>query len=140
MLASVVTHLPDLNAALNATAFVLICCGLVAIKRGNERLHKILMLSAVGVSMAFLISYLAYHFQVGSVKFEKVGLIRTVYLVILISHIILAVVQVPLIILTVIRGLRDQRAKHKKIARITAPVWIYVSVTGVVVYVMLYWL
>ena len=132
------SYLADLNAALNATAFVLICCGLIAIRRGNERAHKVWMLSAVTVSALFLVSYLTYHYMVGSVKFEGEGAIRWVYFTILISHIVLAVVQTPLIIMTVIRGLRDQREKHKRLARITAPIWLYVSLTGVVVYVMLY--
>lgn len=140
MVANIYTQLPDLNAALNLTAFILICCGLAAIKRGNERVHKALMLSAVGVSALFLTSYLIYHFEVGSVKFEGEGLIRWIYLAILIPHIVLAIVQVPLIIITVVRGLRGQREKHRRIARITAPIWLFVSVTGVIVYVMLYWL
>ena len=135
-----VGFLPDVNAALNTLAFVLITCGLVAIKRGHVERHKKLMLCAVGVSAAFLVSYLVYHYFVGSVKFDKEGPIRVVYFAILITHVVLAAVQVPLIVITVIRGLRDQRDKHAAIAKITAPVWIYVSVTGVVVYVMLYWL
>jgi len=139
MIANIYTRLPDLNAALNLTAFVLICLGLAAIKRGDERAHKTLMLSAVGVSALFLTSYLIYHFEVGSVKFQGEGLIRWIYLAILISHIILAIVQVPLIILTVLWGLKEQREKHRRIAKITAPIWLYVSLTGVIVYVMLYW-
>lgn len=135
-----VRFLPDLNALLNATAFTLVALGLAAIKRGDEARHKRLMLSAVAVSAAFLVSYLVYHFHVGSVKFTKTGAMRVVYFAVLISHTILAVVQVPLIVITVIRGLRDQRSKHKRIAKITAPIWLYVSATGVVVYVMLYWL
>lgn len=134
------SYLADVNAALNATAFVLICSGLIAIKRGQEHKHKVLMLSAVGVSAVFLMSYLTYHYKVGSVKFEGEGVIRWFYLAILISHIVLAVVQVPLIVMTVIRGLNDQRDKHVWWAKITAPIWLYVSLTGVVVYVMLYWL
>ena len=131
-------YLPDVNAVLNSIAFALICAGLLAIKRGDERKHKILMLSAVSVSTLFLISYLIYHFEVGSVKFEKEGVIRWVYFPLLISHIVLAVVSVPLIIITVVRGLRDQRERHRKVAKITACIWLYVSITGVVVYVMLY--
>lgn len=132
--------LADLNAALNATAFVLIGFGLAAIKRGRERAHKVLMLTAVGVSALFLTSYLIYHWQVGSVKFQGEGPIRWVYLAILVSHVVLAAVQVPLIAMTVVYGLKDQRAKHRRLAVITAPIWLYVSFTGVVVYVMLYWL
>ncbi|MEM7203757.1 MAG: DUF420 domain-containing protein [Planctomycetota bacterium] len=132
------TRLPEINAGLNALAFVLIVGGLIAIKRGNEMLHKRLMLTAVGVSALFLVSYLYYHAQVGHVEFGGEGTIRTVYLVILFSHIVLAAVQVPLIVATVVLGLRDRRAAHRKVAKITAPVWLYVSVTGVVVYWMLY--
>ncbi len=128
------------DAVLNGLAFVLICAGLVAIKRGNIELHKKLMLSAVGVSAAFLVSYLTYHFTVGSVKFAGEGTIRTVYFVLLISHVILAVVQVPLILRTVYLGLKDRRAQHKKWAKVTTPIWLYVSITGVVIYWMLYWL
>ena len=135
-----VKYLPDVNAALNSVAFVLICLGLAAIKRGDEVRHKKLMLSAVAVSATFLVSYLIYHYYVGSVKFQGQGFIRVVYFAILISHIILAAVQVPLIVGTVILGLRDRREKHRKWARITAPVWLYVSITGVIVYVMLYWM
>lgn len=138
--AGIVGYLPDVNALLNTVALVLITSGLVAVKRGELERHKKLMLAAVGVSAAFLVSYLVYHYVVGSVKFEKQGPIRTVYFAILISHIILAAVQVPLIIATVVLGLRDRLDKHRMLAKITAPVWIYVSVTGVVVYVMLYWL
>ena len=136
--AGIYHYLPDVNAVLNTIAFVLICAGLFAIKRGDERKHKILMLSAVGVSTLILISYLIYHFEVGSVKFEKEGFIRWIYFPLLISHVVLAFVQTPLIVLTVVRGLRDQRERHRKIAKITAPIWLYVSITGVIVYVMLY--
>ena len=130
--------LADVDAVLNAVTTALIVAGLLAIKRGKERLHKMLMLSAAGVSALFLVSYVIYHLNVGSVPFEGVGAIRVVYLAILISHVFLAVVQVPLILRTIYLGLRDRREQHKRWARITAPVWLYVSVTGVVVYVMLY--
>ena len=130
---------PHLNASLNALAFVLIVSGLIAIKRGNVALHKKLMLSAFAVSAAFLVCYLTYHIsKQAPVQFGHAGALRAVYLVILISHIILAVVQVPLILMTIRLGLRDERARHKKWAKVTAPIWLYVSVTGVVVYLMLY--
>ncbi|MBL8751020.1 MAG: DUF420 domain-containing protein [Planctomycetes bacterium] len=130
--------LAHVDATLNAIAFLLICAGLVAIKRGNVALHKVLMLSAVGVSAAFLACYLTYHFNAEAVKFTKEGWIRPVYFALLISHIVLAVVQVPLILRTVWLGLKDRRAQHKKWAKVTTPIWLYVSITGVVVYVMLY--
>jgi uncharacterized membrane protein YozB (DUF420 family) len=130
--------LPDLNAALNATALVLICCGLVAIKRGRETLHKRLMLSAAAVSLAFLASYVVYHLQVGQVRYQGQGALRVLYLAILFSHVVLAIVQVPLILATIWYGLRDRRERHRRLARITAPIWLYVSLTGIVVYLMLY--
>lgn len=144
--------LADVNAGLNALSTVLIVAGLAAIKARNERLHKALMLSAAAASAAFLASYLLYHYNVGSVKFEREGLIRTVYLVILVTHIVLAAVQLPLILRTIWLGVRidgasddvpgaaNLRAKHRTLARVTAPIWLYVSVTGVVVYYMLYWM
>jgi uncharacterized membrane protein YozB (DUF420 family) len=130
--------LADVDATLNALAFVLICAGLVAIKRGRVELHKKLMLSAVVVSALFLACYLTYHFNAESVKFTKTGWLRSVYFPLLISHIVLAVVQVPLILRTVYLGLKDRRAEHKKWAKVTTPIWLYVSITGVVVYWMLY--
>jgi putative membrane protein len=130
--------LADVDAALNALAFVLICAGLVAIKRGNVELHKKLMLGAVGVSAVFLVCYLTYHLNAPPVKFTREGWIRPVYFTLLISHIVLAAVQVPLILRTVYLGLKDRRAQHKKWAKVTTPIWLYVSVTGVVVYFMLY--
>ncbi|MEO6596119.1 MAG: DUF420 domain-containing protein [Planctomycetota bacterium] len=130
--------LADVDAVLNAIAFVLICAGLVAIKSGHIELHKKLMLSAVGVSALFLISYLTYHLNAPPVKFTREGWIRPVYFALLISHVVLAVVQVPLILRTVYLGLKDRRVQHKKWAKVTTPIWLYVSLTGVIVYVMLY--
>ena len=130
--------LAHVNASLNAIALALIISGLLSIKRGNETLHKKLMLSAAGVSALFLVSYLTYHLNAESVKYKGEGFLRTVYFIILISHITLAIVQVPLIVLTILWGLQDRRVRHRKIARITAPIWLYVSFTGVVVYLMLY--
>lgn len=130
--------LADVNASLNALAFVLIVAGLVAIKRGREDLHKGLMIAATSVSALFLCSYLTYHLNAEPVKFAGEGAIRTVYFAILISHVVLAAVQVPLILAAVWTGLKDRRARHRKLVKITAPIWLYVSVTGVVVYVMLY--
>jgi len=130
--------LADIDAALNGLAFVLICAGLVAIKRGKVELHKKLMLAAVGVSAVFLVCYLTYHLNAEPVKFAGEGTIRTVYFTLLISHIVLAAVQVPLILRTVYLGLKDRREQHKKWAKVTTPIWLYVSITGVVVYFMLY--
>lgn len=130
---------PHLNASLNALATVLIVSGLIAIKRGHEVLHKRLMLAAFAVSVAFLACYLTYHFnKAAPVAFRGEGVSKVVYLVILLSHIVLAVVQVPLILMTIRLGLRDERARHRRWAKVTAPMWLYVSVTGVVVYLLLY--
>lgn len=131
--------LADVNAVLNTIALAFIVAGLIAIKRRNERLHVRLMLSAAGVSALFLISYLVYHFNGEPVKYAGTGFMKVVYYAILISHVILATVQVPLIITTITLGLRDRREKHRRFAKITAPIWLYVSATGVVYYVILYW-
>ena len=131
-------HLPTLNAILNATAATLLVIGYVLIRRGNRERHKQVMLTALGCSAAFLISYLYYHYQVGSVRFEGEGAVRTVYLSILLTHTVLAVAVPPLALITVFRGLRGRFDRHRKIARVTLPIWLYVSVTGVVVYWMLY--
>ena len=130
--------LADVDASLNALAFVLICAGLVAVKRGNIELHKKLMLAAVGVSAVFLGCYVVYHLNAPAVKFQGEGAIRQVYFPLLISHIVLAAVQVPLILRTLWLGLKDRRAQHKKWAKVTTPIWLYVSITGVVVWWMLY--
>ena len=130
--------LADVDATLNACATVLIVAGLLAIKRGRVRMHKRLMLAAAVVSAVFLASYLTYHFEVGRVPFTRTGWIQPVYYSLLISHIVLAVVQVPLILRTIWLGLKDRREQHKKWAKVTAPIWLYVSVTGVVVYLLLY--
>jgi uncharacterized membrane protein YozB (DUF420 family) len=133
-----VTDLPALNATLNATSAVLISIGWILIKRGRRVAHKNVMIAACITSTLFLTSYLIYHAQVGSVRFTKTGAIRTVYLSILLTHTVLAAVIVPLVLVTLSRGLRGNFDRHRRIARWTMPIWLYVSVTGVVVYVMLY--
>ena len=133
-----VSDLPALNATLNATAAVLLALGWTLIRRGRVAQHRKVMIAAFGVSVAFLISYLVYHAQVGSVRFTKPGAIRIVYFTILISHTILAAAIVPMVLLSLSRGLKRQDARHRAIARWTMPLWLYVSVTGVVVYLMLY--
>jgi putative membrane protein len=130
--------LPHLNAALNATSFVLLVAAFYQIRRGNVQFHRRLMLSALVVSGLFLVSYVVYHAQYGSVRFTGQGLVRPVYFVILITHVILAAAIVPLIIITLRRALAGDFARHRRIARWTYPLWVYVSVTGVVVYLMLY--
>lgn len=133
-----VTDLPALNAALNATSFVLLTAGWFLIKSGRRQAHKRCMIAALVVSAAFLTSYVIYHLQVGSVPFQKTGWIRTVYFLVLIPHVILAAAIVPMVLITVSRALSNRFDRHKQIARITLPLWLYVSVTGVIVYVMLY--
>lgn len=134
------TDLPTLNALLNSTSTVLLCAGYVFIRARNVRAHRACMLAALGVSAAFLVSYLIYHAQVGSVPFRGQGWIRTVYFAVLIPHVVLAAGILPLIGVTLWRAAYGPIEKHRRIARWTLPLWLYVSVTGVVVYVMLYWL
>ena len=130
--------LPALNAALNSTSAVLLVIGYRLVRQRRLDAHKKVMLAAFAVSALFLVSYLVYHFNVGSVKFRKTGPIRTVYFTILISHTILAAAVAPMAIVTLYRAWTNQLEKHRRLARITLPVWLYVSLTGVVVYSMLY--
>ena len=130
--------LPSVNATLNATAAVLLVWGYTLIRRHKKEAHRKVMLGAFATSSVFLVCYLVYHFQVGSVRFPKTGTIRTVYLSILATHTLLAAAVPPLAIVTLNRGLRARFDKHRRIARWTLPIWLYVSVTGVVVYLMLY--
>jgi uncharacterized membrane protein YozB (DUF420 family) len=127
-----------LNATLNGTSAVLLACGYAAIRNGKIAIHKKFMVSAFAVSAVFLISYLAYHYRVGHVRFAGQGWIRPVYFALLISHTILAIVIVPLILVTLRRAWLEQFDKHRIIARWTFPLWMYVSVTGVIVYLLLY--
>jgi len=133
-----VTDLPALNAALNTVSFVLLVTGYVFIRRGDQRRHRACMIGALAVSGLFLTSYVIYHLQVGSVPFTKTGWIRTVYFAVLIPHIILAAAIVPMVLVTVSRALSGRFDRHRAIARWTLPLWLYVSITGVVVYLMLY--
>ncbi len=133
-----IANLPALNATLNATAALLLLAGFVFIRRRQIQAHRFCMLSAFGVSILFLIFYLIYHYHVGDVRFQGTGWIRPVYFTMLISHIALALVVVPLAIVTLRRGLASRFDPHRRIARWTWPIWMYVSVTGVLVYVMVY--
>lgn len=132
--------LPTVNASLNATAAVLLVWGYSLIRRKRIDKHRKVMISAFVTSCLFLICYLVYHAQVGSVHFTGTGLIRPVYFTILISHTILAAAVPFLAVITLRRGLRAKFDRHRAIARWTLPIWLYVSVTGVVVYLMLYWM
>ncbi len=130
--------LPALNATLNAIAALLLLAGFVFIRRRQVQAHRFCMLAAFGVSVLFLIFYLIYHYHVGDVRFQGIGWIRPAYFTMLISHIILAAAVVPLAIITLRRGLAGRFDAHRRIARWTWPIWMYVSVTGVLVYVMVY--
>ena len=130
--------LPALNASLNAASAVLLATGYVLIRAGRREAHKRVMLAALACSTLFLVSYLVYHAQVGSVRFRGQGPLRLVYFAILISHTVLAVTVVPLALVTLRHALRARFDRHRRIARIALPIWGYVSVTGVVVYWMLY--
>lgn len=129
---------PPLNASLNGASAILITSGRFLIRRQKVRLHRACMITAVGTSTLFLISYLYYHAHVLSVHFPGQGWVRPVYFTILISHTLLAATVLPLVILSLNYGLRQKFDRHRRIARWTFPVWLYVSVTGVVVYFMLY--
>lgn len=130
--------LPSINAFLNATAAVLLVWGYSLIRRREIAKHRKVMQTAFAVSCLFLVCYLVYHFQVGHVVFQKKGAIRTIYLSLLASHTVLAAAVPVLAIITLRRGLAKRFDRHRRIARWTLPVWLYVSVTGVIVYLMLY--
>ena len=129
---------PALNASLNATSAVLIASGIGLIRAGHRAAHRAVMIAAVISSSLFLASYLYYHYHVGSVRFTGQGWVRPVYFSILLTHTLLAAIVVPLVIITLVRGLRQRFDRHKAIARWTYPIWLYVSLTGVVIYLMLY--
>ena len=133
-----ISDLPLVNASLNATSAILLTSGYVLIRRGDIKRHKVAMISACVVSTFFLISYVIYHANAGSKPFPGRGPIRLVYFTILITHVVLAATIVPLALVTLVRALRARFDAHVRIARWTLPIWLYVSVTGVIVYLMLY--
>jgi uncharacterized membrane protein YozB (DUF420 family) len=133
-----VSDLPALNATLNATCFVLLTIGYVLIRSGRVTQHRAVMIAAFCTSVVFLTSYVIYHAQAGSKPFPGQGPIRIVYFTILITHVVLAAAIVPMVLMTLSRGLKRQDVRHRALARWTLPIWMYVSVTGVVVYYMLY--
>jgi uncharacterized membrane protein YozB (DUF420 family) len=133
-----ISDLPTVNAALNATAAALIGAGLYFVKQKNIRAHKVCMIAAVAVSSLFLTSYLIYHYNVGSVPFTKQGWIRDVYFPLLVSHTLLAAAVPPLVLRTLFLAVKGRFRSHVRLAKWTFPVWMYVSVTGVVVYLLLY--
>ena len=133
-----VSELPAVNATLNSLSAIFLVGGYRFIRSRNIQAHKACMLSAFASSILFLASYLVYHYQVGSVPFKGQGSIRLVYFTILVSHTILAVTVVPLALITLSRAFKERFTAHRRIARWTFPIWLYVSVTGVIVYWMLY--
>ena len=135
-----ISDLPLLNATLNALAGILLVSAYVMTRKGNVVRHRALMLAAFSTSVLFLVSYVIYHMNIGSRAFTGTGVIRVVYFVILVTHVVLAIAVVPMAVVTLRRGLRRDDLGHKAIARWTFPIWLYVSVTGVVVYGMLYML
>ena len=133
-----IADLPAVNATLNGLAALFLVAGYVLVKRGRRDLHKRCMLAALATSTLFLVSYVVYHWNAGSRPFTGTGPIRAVYFGILITHVILAAAVLPLALVTTGRGLREQYARHVRVARWTLPIWLYVSVTGVIIYLMLY--
>lgn len=133
-----ISDLPTVNALLNSASAILIVTGYIFIRRGEIKRHRNCMLGAILTSALFLTTYLIYHYYAGSKSFTGVGWSRTIYLTVLISHSILAAAVVPLVLVTAARALRANFDAHRRIARWTFPIWLYVSVTGVLVYLMLY--
>lgn len=137
-MAEYISYLPHVNACLNGTSAILLFTGYTFIRARNVAAHRACQIAALAVSILFLASYLTYHFNHGTTRFQGTGLARPIYFTILTSHTILAMVIVPLVILTFYRAFRGDFGRHRKIARITLPLWLYVSITGVIVYLMLY--
>lgn len=129
--------LPKLNALINGVTTLVLITAFIAIRKKNIKLHRNLMLTALGLSLLFLTSYVTYHALTESTPYGGEGALRTLYFVILISHILLAIAIVPLVLITFVHALTERFDKHKKIARITLPIWLYVTITGVIVYLMI---
>ncbi|HEX3185446.1 MAG TPA: DUF420 domain-containing protein [Pyrinomonadaceae bacterium] len=133
-----ISYLPHVNACLNGTSAILLFTGYSFIRSRNVAAHRACQIGALCVSLLFLASYLTYHYYHGSTRFQGTGIVRPIYLTILFTHTILAIVIVPLVALTFYRAFRNDFTRHRRIARITLPLWLYVSITGVIVYLMLY--
>ena len=131
------SFLPPIYAAINGVTAIVLVGGVLAIKNGKRKLHEGLMTTAIALSVAFLVMYVAYHMTSDSTKFGGEGTIRYVYFFILITHIALSIAVIPLVLITYVRALANKFDRHKKIAKITFPIWLYVAVTGVVVYLMI---
>ena len=131
------SFLPPIYATINGFTAVVLVLAVMAIKKGNQKAHERLMTTAIGLSVAFLVMYVAYHMTADSTKFGGEGIIKYVYFFILITHILLSIAIIPLVLITYVRALAKRFDRHRKIARITFPLWLYVAVTGVVVYLMI---
>ena len=137
-MADYISFLPHLNALLNSTSALFLTAGYSFIRTGRVRAHRNCQLTAFFTSVVFLVSYLTYHYYHGDTRFAGQGIVRPFYFVVLISHVVLAIVIVPLVVITLYRAARGDFLKHRRIARWTLPLWLYVSITGVIVYLMLY--
>lgn len=131
------SFLPPIYATINGFTALLLIVGVIAIKNGKRRLHEILMQTAIACSVVFLVMYVAYHMTSDSTPFGGEGIIRPIYFFILISHIVLSIAVIPLVLITYVKALAESFDKHKKMAKITFPIWLYVAVTGVIVYFMI---
>ncbi|MDD3004730.1 DUF420 domain-containing protein [Flavobacterium sp.] len=131
------TFLPPIYATINGFTALLLIVAVIAVKNGKLKLHESLMKTAIACSVAFLGMYVAYHMTADSTKFGGEGIIRTIYFIILISHIVLSIAIIPLVLITYVRALAQRFDRHKKLAKITFPIWLYVAVTGVIVYLMI---
>jgi putative membrane protein len=131
------SFLPPIYATVNGITAILLIAAVMAIKNGNRKRHELLMKLAIGCSIAFLLMYVAYHMTADSTKYGGEGILKYVYFFILITHIFLSIVVIPLVLITYVRALSNKFDKHKKIAKITFPIWLYVAVTGVIVYLMI---
>lgn len=131
------SFLPPIYATINGLTALLLIFGVIAIKNGNRKIHERLMKTAIVFSVIFLVMYVAYHMTSDSTPYGGEGTIRTIYFIILISHILLSILVIPLVLVTYVKALAERFDKHKKIAKITFPIWLYVAVTGVVVYLMI---
>jgi putative membrane protein len=131
------SFLPPIYATINGITAILLITAVLAIKNGNRKRHELLMKFAIGCSIAFLVMYVAYHMTADSTKYGGEGILKYVYFFILITHIFLSIAVIPLVLITYVRALANKFDKHKKIAKITFPIWLYVAVTGVIVYLMI---
>jgi uncharacterized membrane protein YozB (DUF420 family) len=137
-MADYISYLPHLNACLNGTSALFLITGYAFIRARNVAAHRACQIAALAVSILFLASYLTYHYHHGATRFQGTGIVRTFYFTVLMSHTVLAIVIVPLVTLTFYRAFRRDFVRHRRIARVTLPIWLYVSITGVIVYLMLY--